>query len=133
VKEPKWLLPDILVAVHKTLLLEHGGVSGIRDEGLLESALNRPRTRFEYGQRPSIFDLAACYCNALAKNHPFIDGNKRIALVAGALFLELNGFSLRAPEAEAVVIMRELAAGRLTEPELAAWLKRSSQSAMDPR
>ena len=125
-KEPAWVLPEVVIAVHQMLLAEHGGALGIRDETLLESALNRPRQRFEYADDPSIFDLAASYCHGLANNHPFVDGNKRIALTIASIFLEINGFSLDAPEPEAVVVIEDLAAGNLTEEELSYWLSECS-------
>ncbi|MEW8288690.1 MAG: type II toxin-antitoxin system death-on-curing family toxin [Candidatus Thiodiazotropha endolucinida] len=127
-KEPVWVLHEVVIAVHQSLLAEHGGAPGIRDESLLESALSRPRQRFEYSDEPSIFDLAASYCYGLANNHPFVDGNKRIALTIAALFLELNGYSLTAPEPNAVVIIEELAAGNLTEDDLSSWFGECSIS-----
>ncbi|MCU7863046.1 MAG: type II toxin-antitoxin system death-on-curing family toxin [Candidatus Thiodiazotropha sp. (ex Lucinoma borealis)] len=127
-KEPVWVLQEIVIAVHQSLLAEHGGAPGIRDEALLESALNRPRQRFKYTDEPSIFDLAASYCYGLANNHPFIDGNKRIALTIAAMFLELNGCSLNAPEPNAVVIIEELAAGNLSEDDLSTWFGECSIS-----
>ena len=125
-KEPVWILPEVVTAVHKMLLAEHGGSPGIRDKALLESALNRPRQRCEYANNPSLFELAASYCYGLANNHPFMDGNKRVAFTVAAVFLELNGYSLKAPEEEAVVVMEELASGNLTEEDLADWLQDSS-------
>ena len=127
-KEPVWVLHEIVIAVHQSLLAEHGGAPGIRDETLLESALSRPRHHFEYSDEPSIFDLAASYCYGLANNHPFVDGNKRIALTIAALFLELNGYSLSAPEPNAVVIIEELAAGNLSEDNLSTWFGECSIS-----
>ncbi|MCG7877612.1 MAG: type II toxin-antitoxin system death-on-curing family toxin [Candidatus Thiodiazotropha endolucinida] len=127
-KEPVWVLHEVVIAVHQSLLAEHGGAPGIRDESLLESALSRPRQRFEYSDEPSIFDLAASYCYGLANNHPFVDGNKRIALTIAALFLELNGYSLTAPEPNAVVIIEELAAGNLSEDDLSSWFGECSIS-----
>jgi len=91
-KEPTWLLPDLAVAVHQMLLAEHGGAGGLRDKALLESALARPRHQSEYGDSPLVFSLAASYCYGLARNRPFVDGNKRIALTATAVFLEINGY-----------------------------------------
>lgn len=125
-KEPFWVLPEVVTAVHQMLLAEHGGALGIRDGALLESALNRPRQRFEYADGSSIFDLAASYCYGLTKNHPFVDGNKRIALAIAAIFLEINGYSLDAPEPDAVIIIDKLAAGNLTEEELSNWLSEYS-------
>lgn len=127
-KEPAWLLPEVVTAVHQMLLAEHGGAPGIRDEALLESALNRPRQRFEYADGPSIFDLAAAYCYGLAKNHPYVDGNKRLALTIAAVFLEINGYFFDAPEPDAVVIIEELAAGKLTEADLSNWFREWSSS-----
>ena len=124
--EPVWVLEDIVIAIHQMLLSEHGGLPGIRDEALLDSALTRPQQRFSYSDKPSIFDLAASYSYGLAKNHPFVDGNKRVALTVAAIFLELNGYSLDTSEAEAVVIFEQLAAGDLTEEDLANWFKDSS-------
>jgi len=127
-REPAWILPEIVTAVHQMLLAEHGGALGIRDETLLESALNRPRQRFEYADNPSIFDLAASYCYGLVNNHPFVDGNKRIALTVATIFLEINGYSLEAPEPETVVVIENLAAGKLTEEVLSQWLSKHSFS-----
>ena len=120
------MLPEVVIAVHQMLLAEHGGAPGIRDERLLESALNRPRQHFEYADDPSIFDLAASYCYGLANNHPFVDGNKRIALTIAAIFLEINGYCLDAPEPDAVVMVEGLAAGRLTEEALSRWFSEQS-------
>jgi death-on-curing protein len=125
-KEPRWVLKGVVVAVHRLLIDEHGGRPGIRDEVLLESALSRPRQRFSYEPESTLFDLAAAYGFGLAKNHPFIDGNKRAALAIAALFLELNGFSLDAPEPEAVVMIENLAASNLSESEFALWLRDSA-------
>ncbi len=125
-REPAWVLQEVVIAVHQMLLAEHGGAPGVRDEALLESALNRPRQRFEYADDPSIFDLAASYCYGLANNHPFVDGNKRIALTIASIFLEINGYSLDAPEPDAVVIIEDLAAGKLAEEDLSNWLSECS-------
>lgn len=124
--EPRWVLDAVVVAVHRLLIAEHGGNPGIRDKGLLDSALARPQQRFCYEPQSTIFDLAAAYGYGLAKNHPFVDGNKRAALAVAAIFLEMNGFSLNAPEPETVVVIEKLAAGELSEPALAQWLCDSS-------
>ena len=126
--DPVWVLPELVSAVHQMLLAEHGGLPGIRDKGLLEAALARPQQQYSVEQNISIFDLAAAYSYGLARNHPFVDGNKRIALTIAAVFLELNDYSLDAPEAEAVVIYQQLAAGTLTEETLAEWFRDSSVS-----
>ena len=124
--EPVWVLPDVVLAVHQMLLAEHGGLPGIRDKSLLDSALNRPRQRYVYDSDCSIFDLAACYSYGLAQNHPFLDGNKRIALTVTAIFLEINGFSFEASESDAVIVFQQLASGQMSETELASWLLVSS-------
>ncbi len=122
--EPVWVLPDVVIAVQQMLLAEHGGLSGIRDKALLESALARPQQAFTYDDKLTLIDLAAAYSYGLAKNHPFVDGNKRIALTVAVIFLELNECSLSAPEPEIVVIFEQLAAGDLLEKELAIWFER---------
>ena len=118
-KEPVWVLPETAVAAHQVLIVEHGGLSGIRDQALLDSALARPKQLFAYGEKISIFELAASYSYGLSKNHPFVDGNKRIALTIGAVFLELNGYSLDAPEQEAVIIGVQCSSFKLNEACLA--------------
>lgn len=124
--EPNWILAEIVFSVHQILLSEHGGGTGIRDKALLESALSRPKQRFEYEPNSTIYQLAASYSFGLAKNHPFIDGNKRIALAIGAIFLEINGFTLNASEAEAVIIFEQLASGNISETKLSNWFKSNS-------
>ncbi len=124
--EPRWVLEGVVISVHQLLIAEHGGSPGIRDKGLLDSALARPRQRFCYDPQATVFDLAAAYGFGLAKNHPFVDGNKRAALAVSAIFLEMNGFSLDAPEPETVVVIERLAAGDLSELALAKWLSDSS-------
>ncbi|MES9961784.1 MAG: type II toxin-antitoxin system death-on-curing family toxin [Sedimenticola sp.] len=125
-KEPVWILPETVLAIHQMLLAEHGGLSGIRDQKLLDSALARPRQRLSYDQNASIFELTASYSFGLARNHPFVDGNKRIALTVAAVFLELNRYSLDAPEAEAVIMYEQLASGDIAEDSLADWFRESS-------
>jgi len=124
--EPRWVLDEVVVAVHRLLITEHGGRPGIRDQGLLASALARPRQRLAYEPRATLFELAAAYGFGLARNHAFVDGNKRTALAIAALFLELNGFTLAAPEPAAVVVIEQLAAGGFSEIEFAHWLRDSS-------
>src|SRR3990167_3961748 len=99
-KPPVWVLRATVLALHEQLLAEFGGSSGIRDTGLLESALARPENLFAYG-KPDIVDLAASYGAGLVKNHPFVDGNKRIGFMVAVLFLELNGYRFEAGEADA--------------------------------
>lgn len=126
-KQPKWLRKDTVIAVHQKTLREQGGRPGIRDEGLLESALARPVNAFEYAVQPSIFDLAAAYGFGIASNHPFIDGKKRVAFYASIGFLRINGVYLNAVEAEAAVTFLSLAAGELSEKELASWFRNNSE------
>ncbi len=122
-KEPTWVLREVVIAVQQRLLVEHGGLPGIRDEAVLDSALFRPQNLFAYTDPVSMFELAAAYSDGLALNHPFIDGNKRVALTVAAIFLEINGYSLNAPEAETVIIFEQLASGQLTEQQLSIWFQ----------
>ncbi|MCB1233645.1 MAG: type II toxin-antitoxin system death-on-curing family toxin [Verrucomicrobiae bacterium] len=124
-REPYWLGREIILSIQDELLNRFGGLSGIRDEGLLESALARPEQLFHYG-RPTVFELAASYSMGLVKNHPFLDGNKRIGFMAAYTFLGANDWELDAPEEEAVERTLALAAGAIGETEYAAWLERSS-------
>jgi death on curing protein len=124
--EPVWLRLDAILAAHDDQLAEHGGGTGIRDQGLLESALARSRNLFAYGEA-SLAKLAAAYAFGIARNHPFVEGNKRTALVAAEGFLGLNGFDLTAADVEAVSVFLSLAAGEMTEEQLAAWFEQKSQ------
>ncbi|PID63252.1 MAG: type II toxin-antitoxin system death-on-curing family toxin [Gammaproteobacteria bacterium] len=126
--EPAWVLPDVVGLVHQMLIAEHGGLPGVRDPDLLDSALNRPRQLYSFGERESITSLAACYCHGLARNHPFVDGNKRSALAVSAIFLEINGYSLDASEPEAAAMIESLSAGEITERELSNWFEKNSIS-----
>ncbi len=117
-----WIDPAVVLAVHEEQLAEHGGAAGVRDAGLLESALARPRNLAHYGE-PDLCELAAAYAFGLARNHPFIDGNKRSAFVATELFLVLNGWQLVASDADCVLVMLSLASGEIDEPTFAAWLR----------
>jgi len=128
-KEPIWILNEVVIAIHQMLLAEHGGSPGIRDTELLGSALAKPKQRLHYEPDSTLFQLAASYSFGIAKNHPFIDGNKRVALTVGATFLELNGFLLNASEPETAFVFEELAASNLTEQELAQWFESNSISA----
>ena len=117
-----WIDPRVLLAVHDEQLAEHGGAAGTRDLGLFESALARPRNLALYGE-PDAADLAASYGCGIARNHPFIDGNKRTAFVSVELFLALNGLRLTAGDADCVLTMLAVASGTLDEPAFAAWLR----------
>ena len=125
-KRPAWVLRETVLSVHEQLLAAFGGVPGIRDEALLDSALARPANLFAYGT-PTLFDLAASYGYGLVKNHPFIDGHKRTGFAVSALFLELNGFRFGAAEADVVVQTLGLAAGALNEASYAAWLEANAR------
>ena len=123
-KEPIWLTAEIVLSIQSELLARFGGLEGIRDETLLDSALNRPLHLFHY-EAPSVFELAASYGHGIVKNHPFLDGNKRAGFMAAYTFLGVNGQRLEAPEEEAVLYTLGLAAGEISEAEYAAWLERS--------
>jgi death-on-curing protein len=118
----RWIEPRALILLHDESLAEHGGAPGLRDEGLFRSALARPLNLLAYGE-PDLFDLAAAYGVGLAKNHPFVDGNKRVAFLAIGLFLALNGQRLVATQAEATLVMIDVAAGAVNEQALAGWLR----------
>ena len=117
-----WLSRELILAIHDEQLAEHGGAGGIRDDGLLESALARPLNRASYGE-PDVAELAALYALAIARNHPFIDGNKRTAYVALETFLALNGLDFAVSDAEAVVHMLAMASGELTDDEFTLWVR----------
>jgi len=121
--EPRWVDRLVVEAVHFDLVREHGGMPGLRDEHGLEAALARPRQRLAYRPDADLAELAAAYGHGLATGHPFPDGNKRIAFVTMAVFLELNGSELTAPETEVVTVMLSVAAGELDEDGLAEWLR----------
>jgi death-on-curing protein len=120
-----WLDTSILLAVHDEQLVEHGGLSGVRDAGLFESALSRSPNLAAYGE-PDFAELAAAYGFGLAKNHPFLDGNKRTAFVAVELFLRLNGYVLKADDASCVLTILALAAGEIDEANFAGWIRQNS-------
>lgn len=122
--EPRWLTRDVIVATHEELLVRFGGLPGIRDNGLLDSALNRPLHLLAYGS-PSLFDMAAAYAHGIVKNHPFLDGNKRTGFMASYIFLGANGWNMMAPEEEAVERTLALAAGVIGADAYARWLRRS--------
>jgi death on curing protein len=117
-----WLSLELILAIHDEQLAEHGGSTGLRDPGLLDSALARPLNRAGYGE-PDTAELAAVYALAIAQNHPFIDGNKRTAFVALELFLRLNSLAFAASDAEAVVMTLAMAAGELPDAEYIAWVR----------
>ncbi len=118
----RWINKQALVLLHGESVDEHGGAVGIRDAGLLESALSRPLNIAADGS-PDVSDLAASYCLGLVKNHPFVDGNKRTAFLAVGMFLYLNGYRLQATQAEATLTILSVADGSLSEPAFASWLR----------
>ena len=121
--EPKWVELGSVLLIHEWEQLYSGGLSGVRDQGMLESATNRARNRFLYDEDATVFDLAACYGFGIARNHPFLDGNKRSALLTSLGFLEKNGWEVNTPPADLYTTFMRLAAGDLTEDELAEWFK----------
>ena len=127
-----WLDAADVTAYHAVQIAEHGGDAGLRDHGLLESALARPRNLAAYGE-PIAFDLAAAYAFGIAKNHPFVDGNKRAAFVACVTFLELNGWQFVATEEEAAITFLGLADGNLTEQAVSRWLEANSRKIIRKR
>jgi len=123
-KEPVWIIRKVVLATQEELLSRFGGLAGVRDEGLLDSALNRPVQLFHYGE-PSIYDLAASYASGIIRNHPFIDGNKRAGFMAAYIFLGVNDKKLIAEEEDAYLNTLALAAGEIDESAYSAWLKKS--------
>lgn len=123
-----WLFEETVSAIHHRQVAEHGGSEGLRDEGLLSSALARPQNLLAYGEpRPDLASLAAAYAYGIARNHPFVDGNKRTALVAARTFLILNGVDLDATQDEKVLTFLNLAEGVISEEELADWIRKRIQ------
>lgn len=123
-----WVVTEVAIEAHREQLIEHGGGHGTRDVGLLESAMMRPRNLAVY-ESPDAAALAAAYAYGLARNHPFVDGNKRTAAIVSETFLILNGLVLDAADAEIVVAFQALAAGELSEEELADWFRARIKSA----
>ncbi len=124
--EPKWLTVEMVRALHAEGVARFGGTAEVRDEGLLESAVERARNLYANGDDPSLFDLAAATCAGIVKNHPFVDGNKPAGALAAAAFLDLNGYDLRPAEPEVVTIIMALAAGEIEEDVLARWISDNS-------
>lgn len=122
--KPAWLTSLEVLALHAEALAEFGGAPGARDLSLLESILAKPLNPMAYRTDISLFDLAAAYCAGIARGHPFVDGNKRTGFLAGAVFLDLNGYELAPPEADVVATMIQIAEGRFDQVRLCAWFKR---------
>ncbi len=126
-REPVWVLPAVAIVLHGRLLAEHGGAEGLRDPGLLEAALARPRQILAYG-KPDHRDLAAAYVSGLVRDHPFIDGNKRLGFMLAYVFLRSNGYRLVAGEADAAAMTLGLAAGSVLERDYADWMRRNVEA-----
>jgi death-on-curing protein len=126
VKRPKWVSTQLAMAIHDEAIYEFGGVSGLRDPGLLESALARPRNLFAHEPASSIFQLASTLCIGITKNHPFADGNKRAALLVTRVFLFLNGYAFEPKEDEEVLTWVAVADDSMSENELIVWLQQNS-------
>jgi len=124
--EPKWLNKKIAEAIHLDQIKQHGGSLGIRDNGLLESALDRPKNTWHYQPKSTLFELASSLGIGIAKNHPFIDGNKRTSFLLMYVFLASNGYSIETTENDVVQVMLKVADGSIKEPELAKWLEKNS-------
>ena len=127
-KEPVWVLREVALLAHEQSLAQFGGGAGVRDNGMLDSALGKPQNLFAYGA-PNLFELAASYAFGIMKNHPFIDGNKRADFVVAVAFLELNGWRLDASEADATICTLAMAAGEMSEAAYADWLRANSTRA----
>lgn len=127
-KEPVWVFREVVFMLHEQSLAQFGGLAGVRDEGLLDSALGKPLNLFAYG-KPTVFDLAASYGYGIVKNHPFIDGNKRTGFIVAVTFLELNGLRFAASEVDATVCTLALATGEMSEAAYSAWLKANTKRA----
>ena len=125
--EPIWIARADVLMIHDLQLAEHGGAAGLRDQGLLESALARPQQILAYGD-PNLSSLAAAYMTGIVRNHPFVDGNKRTGFVTGILFVELNGCRFTASESDATQAMIALAAGQLGEEDFTVWLRDNCSS-----
>jgi death-on-curing protein len=127
-REPLWIEERDAVAIHDRLLAHHGGATGLRDLGLLQSALARPRQHYAYAKTPDVVEMAALYTAGVVRNHPFVDGNKRTGFVIGVLFLELHGFDFKASEEDALQAVMALAAGTLDEARYTEWLRENVKS-----
>jgi len=129
VNEPVWIRLDVVLAMHEEALMLHGGPEGVRDLGLLESALARPKNLFAYSEEtPSLAQFAASYAKGIVANHPFVDGNKRTAFTVSVTFLRLNGLKLTATKEDRVLTFWALAAGEITEAELADWFAKHTSA-----
>jgi death-on-curing protein len=133
VKEPTWVDERDARTLHEKLVAVHGGAGGIRDEGLLVSAMARPKQQFAYADKPDLVAMAAAYTAGIVKNHPFFDGNKRVGFVVGILFLEINGYEFLASEEQAANAVIDLAAGNLNEAGYRQFLDQNLARAKQPK
>jgi death on curing protein len=124
--KPVWIEEHDVLVLHDRLLALHGGAAGLRDDGLLKSALARPQQHFAHAEKPDLIDLAALYTAGIVRNHPFVDGNKRTGFITGILFLELNGYQFAASEEDAAQAILAMAAGTLDEGGYAGFLRANS-------
>jgi death-on-curing protein len=131
--EPRWISKKALLLLHEESLSDFGGARGLRDEGLLESALARPQNTHAYNPTATIAEIAAAYGSGIAKNHAFVDGNKRAAFLSIGLFLAINGYRLTASQVDAIETILAVAAGTVTEPELALWIAQNSKKRLSSR
>jgi death-on-curing protein len=127
VKEPIWLNREDCLAIHEMMLAQHGGLAGVRDEGLLESAISKPQHLFAYSS-PTLPEMASSYAAGIVLNHPFLDGNKRTAFIVAATFLELNGMEFTAAEESVVEMTLALASEKVKQAAYAEWLGKSSRA-----
>lgn len=127
------VVDSVVLVIPEAQLAEHGGIAGIRDEGLLSSGLARPLNLEAFGQKPDAASLAAAYAFGISRNHPFLDGNKRTAFVVMELFLNLNGWVLDAEDADCITVMESLAAGNLSEHAFTAWLRQHTSRERNDR
>ena len=125
--KPVWVAKELVLAMHERLLAEHGGATGLRDDGMLDSALARPQQLLAYNE-PDLYDLATAYVGGILRNHPFVDGNKRTAFMTAYVFLARNDLQLMASEVEAVQFVTALAANEVEETEFAGWLRDNCES-----
>lgn len=125
---PRWLTLHMVKAIHAQAVVDFGGAAGLRDENLLVSALERPRQLLHYGEEPFLFDLATALCAGIVRNHPFVDGNKRVGILAANAFLELNDYRFEPEEADIVTVMWALANGECDESVLARWFRDFSRA-----
>jgi death on curing protein len=133
VKEPIWIKSRAVLRIHDESLAAHGGPEGVRDSNALEAALARPRNVFAYAERDlTLFELAAAYAYGIARSHPFVDGNKRTAAIVSMAFLDRNGVQIAAPQPEVYLTFTRLAAGKMTEAELAKWFEHYAEPRVKP-